>query len=92
MAGRITSLCGEDSVQIKPEDEGLRINLVDLSRKFDRKNIKRCNDYLLQVRIGDYEMSLFSNGRAIIKGIKSADEAVALYSRYVPGFENESGE
>ena len=91
MAGRITSLCGDDSVQIKPEDESLRINLVELSGKFDRKSIKRCNDYLLQVRIDDCEMSVFSNGRAIIKGIEDADKAVAIYSRYIPGSEAEDG-
>lgn len=91
MKGRITSLCGDDSVQIKPEDENLSLDLKEVAARFSKKNIMRCNDYLLQVRIDECEMSVFSNGRAIIKGLSDSDEAIALYLKYIPELKKESG-
>jgi adenylyltransferase/sulfurtransferase len=41
------------------------------------------NEYLLRLEVDDYEITLFADARALIKG--TDDEAVArtLYSKYV---------
>jgi len=82
-AESITSLCGTGSVQIQPAVRGSRLDLQKLAGRFAEKNVLRCNDYLLQLRINDYELTVFSNGRAIIKGVEDHGKARILYSRYI---------
>ena len=82
-AESITSLCGTGSVQIQPAVRGSRLDLQELAGRFAEKNVLRCNDYLLQLRINDYELTVFSNGRAIIKGVEDHVKARILYSRYI---------
>jgi adenylyltransferase/sulfurtransferase len=43
----------------------------------------RFNDFMLKVSIEDYELTLFPDGRAIVKGTSSPDEARTVYARYV---------
>ena len=50
---------------------------------WEGKTSLRCNDYLLQVRIDEYDLTVFSNGRAIFKGVKDIVEARILYSRFI---------
>lgn len=83
ITGRVTSLCGDSSVQIQPAVRGKLLNLPALADRLGNKNILRCNDYLLQARIDEYELTVFSNGRAIIKGVKNQVEARTLYSKLI---------
>ncbi|MCK5795210.1 MAG: ThiF family adenylyltransferase [Anaerolineales bacterium] len=83
LADRVTSLCGPDSVQIFPAVRGKLLNLFELAGRYEKENILKCNDYLLQAHIEDYEFTVFSNGRAIIKGVKDHVEARILYSRFI---------
>lgn len=83
VSDRITSLCGADSVQIVPAVKGKLVNLKELADRLGKKNILRCNDYLLQAHIDGCELTVFSNGRAIIKGVKDNVEARILYSRFI---------
>jgi adenylyltransferase/sulfurtransferase len=43
----------------------------------------RNNPYLLRLRVPPYEMTLFSDGRAIIHGTTDPATARNLYARYV---------
>jgi adenylyltransferase/sulfurtransferase len=76
------TLCGRDSVQIH---EGQRaLNLLALrSRLAGLVGDLRSNDFLLRFRVAPYEMTVFADGRAVLKG--STDPAVArsLYARYI---------
>ena len=76
------TLCGRDSVQIHE-----RRRLLDLARLGEKLSaagiaVKK-NDFLLRFAIAPYELTVFADGRAILKG--STDPAVArsLYARYV---------
>jgi len=76
------TMCGRDSVQIH---EGRRA--LDLAALRDRLTgaglaVKQ-NDFLLRFSAPPYEMTVFGDGRAILKG--STDPAVArsLYARYL---------
>lgn len=83
ISGRVTSLCGDDAVQIYPAVREKVLNLPELAERLGKKNILRCNDYLLQAHIDGYELTVFSNGRAIIKGVKNQVEARSVYSRFI---------
>ncbi|GAC1702037.1 MAG: molybdopterin-synthase adenylyltransferase MoeB [Candidatus Acidiferrum sp.] len=76
------TLCGRDSVQI--HERGRALDLQALHERLARTlGDVRHNDFLLRFRVPPYEMTIFADGRAILKG--STDPAVArsLYARYV---------
>jgi len=83
VAERLTVLCGASSVQVQPAIRENRLDLPAIAEHFGAESVNRCNDYLLQVRIEGCQVSLFSNGRAIIKGIENPLAARILYSRYI---------
>ena len=41
------------------------------------------NDYLVRCRVDGHEMTVFADGRAIIKGTTDLAVARSLYARYV---------
>ena len=78
----VTSLCGRNSVQIRPKKQG-RIDLDDLAARLKPLGELEQNRFLLRATIDNHQLTVFSDGRAIIQG--TYDEAVAksLYARYV---------
>lgn len=80
--GHIT-MCGRDSVQI--HEKNRKIDLEDLKRRLSKASVGeiRNNEFLLQFRIPPYDMTVFVNGRAIIKGTTDASVARSLYARYI---------
>lgn len=85
---RVTSLCGRDTVQVSVAGvetlhaTSLLSALAERLRAGGAREV-RVNPYLLRAYIESYELTVFPDGRAIIKG--AADEAVAatLYAKYV---------
>lgn len=78
----MTKLCGRNAVQLSP----LRAAPVDLDAvagRLEKGYEVKSNKYLLRTLIEDYEIVLFSDGRAIIKGTDDYSEARALYSKYI---------
>ena len=77
------TLCGRDSVQI--HERSRRLDLGDLGRRLAAAAATdvRHNDFLLQFRVPPYQMTVFVDGRAIIKGTKDAAVARSLYARYI---------
>jgi len=75
------TLCGRNSVQIHERQRP--IDFVEMDRRLRPHGTVRHNDFVLKFWREPYEMTLFPDGRAIIKG--TADTAVArsLYARYV---------
>jgi len=43
----------------------------------------RNNDFLLRFRVPPYEMTVFADGRAIVKGTQDPAVARSLYARYI---------
>ena len=43
----------------------------------------RYNPLLLKVQIDDYELTVFIDGRALVKGTSKPEEARAVYARYI---------
>ena len=75
-------MCGRDSVQIHERRRSL--DLAALGEKLSAAGIAvKTNDYLLKFSFPPHEMTVFADGRAILKG--STDPAIArsLYARYI---------
>jgi adenylyltransferase/sulfurtransferase len=78
---RIT-MCGRDSVQI--HERRRELDLAALGRRLERTTSEvRENGFLLRFRVPPYEMTVFSDGRAIIKGTRDAGVARSLYARFI---------
>ncbi|MGQ9650966.1 MAG: ThiF family adenylyltransferase [Phycisphaerae bacterium] len=84
VASRTATLCGRNAVQVYPS----RVRVVDLPALAARlrpvaRSEPRLNPLLLKVSVDDYEITVFADGRALIKGTSKADEARAVYARYI---------
>jgi adenylyltransferase/sulfurtransferase len=76
------TLCGRDSVQIHERNRSL--DFATLKRRLScTVSDVRHNEFLLHFRIPPYEMTVFSDGRAILKGTKDPAVARSLYARYI---------
>jgi molybdopterin/thiamine biosynthesis adenylyltransferase len=75
------TLCGRNSVQI--HEHHRPVDLGDLSRRLQLHGSVRHTDFILKFWKEPYEMTLFPDGRAIIKGTTDTGIARSLYARYV---------
>jgi molybdopterin/thiamine biosynthesis adenylyltransferase len=75
------TLCGRNSVQIHERQRP--IDFVELSRRLVPHGTVRHNDFVLKFWHDPYEMTVFPDGRAIIKGTTDTAVARSLYARYV---------
>jgi molybdopterin-synthase adenylyltransferase len=76
------TMCGRDSVQIHERNRTLDLATLR-SRLSPTVTDVRHNEFLLRFRIPPYEMTVFSDGRAILKGTKDPSVARSLYARYI---------
>ena len=75
------TLCGRNSVQI--HERHRPINFSEVSARLEPHGAVRHNDFVLKFWPEPYEMTLFRDGRAIIKGTIDTAVARSLYARYV---------
>lgn len=75
------TLCGRNSVQI--HERHRPVDLAQMSELLKPHGAVRHNDFVLKFWHEPYEMTLFPDGRAIIKGTTDKTIARSLYARYV---------
>src|SRR5258707_28877 len=75
------TLCGRNSVQIHERQRP--VDFAGLSRRLQPHGNVRPNVFVLKFWREPYEMTLFPDGRAIIKGTTDTAVARSLYARYV---------
>ena len=75
------TLCGRNSVQI--HERARAVDLAEMSKRLKPHGAVRYNDFVLKFWHEPYEMTLFPDGRAIIKGTTDTTVARSLYARYV---------
>jgi molybdopterin-synthase adenylyltransferase len=75
------TLCGRNSVQIHERDRP--IDLGHMSELLKPHGSVRHNEFVLKFWKEPFEMTLFPDGRAIIKGTTDTAVARSLYARYV---------
>lgn len=76
------TMCGRDSVQIHERGRLLDFGVLQ-ERLASTVEEVRQNGFLLRFRIPPYEMTVFRDGRAILKGTKDPAVARSLYSKYI---------
>ena len=75
------TLCGRNSVQIHERQRPL--DFVEMRARLEPHGTVRHNNFVLKFLRDPYEMTLFPDGRAIIKGTSDTAVARSLYARYV---------
>jgi molybdopterin-synthase adenylyltransferase len=76
------TMCGRDSVQIHERNRHLDLALTAQRLGAVASDVRH-NDFLLRFRVPPHEITVFADGRAIIKGTRDAAIARSLYARYL---------
>ena len=79
---RTVTLCGRNAVQLIPGVKG-DINFAELSKSIAAFGPVQFNDFLLKCSCPPYELTLFKDGRAIVKGTEETGLARSVYSKMV---------
>ncbi|MBL7065695.1 MAG: ThiF family adenylyltransferase [Anaerolineae bacterium] len=79
---RVTTLCGRDAVQISPR-AGVAPSFPRLADRLRAVGEVHYNDFLLRFRADRHELTIFPDGRTIVKGVGDEAEAKTVYARYV---------
>lgn len=76
------SLCGRDAVQINP-GRGHILNLASLAERLRQSGTVSLNEYLVKFNADQYELTIFPDARAIIKGTDDPTVARNVYAKYI---------
>jgi adenylyltransferase/sulfurtransferase len=80
---RLVWLCGKDTANINPE-RPLTLNLTEVCEKIKGQYTVRLRSQLALIfSCGELEVSLFSGGRMLIKGVKEEKTALAVYREII---------
>ncbi|HJQ32549.1 MAG TPA: ThiF family adenylyltransferase [Pyrinomonadaceae bacterium] len=77
-----TVLCGRNAVQVSPRVAS-RLDLDALAARLSAAGEVKSNEYLVRLSAGEYELTVFRDARAIVRGTDDAAVARTLYARYV---------
>jgi adenylyltransferase/sulfurtransferase len=75
-------LCGRDAVQVAPP-RPVKLDIGELASRLCYTAPVNYNEYLIRFPIDVYEMTIFSDGRAIVKGTDDISVARSLYAKYI---------
>ncbi|MEO1994966.1 MAG: ThiF family adenylyltransferase [Planctomycetaceae bacterium] len=77
-------LCGRNAVQVSPQHK-FTVSFSDLSIKLSPSGTVQHNRYLLRFRLREpeFDITVFRDGRAIIKGTEDVAQARGIYARYI---------
>lgn len=74
-------LCGRNAVQIN--DREREINLEDLAKRLTPLGAVRFNQLALRAQIENFDITVFPDGRAILKGTSDVGIARSVYAKYI---------
>ncbi len=80
---RSTSLCGRDAVQVRSSRKDDTLDLPALAERLQPVGKVAYNAYLLRLLVDSYEITVFPDARAIIKGTDDENVARSVYARYI---------
>ena len=75
-------LCGRETIQITPQRE-MEVSLEYLKEKLEKIGDASYLGLLLKFRVDQYELIIFPDGRAFIKGATDKGIAKSLYAKYI---------
>lgn len=88
-AAATTSLCGQEAIQISPGRRGEPLDLQALAARLARSGAVDARPFMLRLTLaaesgtGAQTLTVFRDGRAIVAGVTSPEQARALYARYI---------
>ena len=86
-AAGTTTLCGRNAVQLTQKIAGDKLNFELIASRLASHGKVTANKFMLRADIQDngkaYELTLFTDGRAIVKGTKEASTAKSIYAKYI---------
>lgn len=81
------ALCGRNAVQLRHRQTACGVDLAALAVRLRKQGTVSSNEFMLRTEITDndqpYELTLFHDGRAIIKGTNDAGVARSIYAKYI---------
>jgi len=83
-----TILCGRNAVQVTPPEK-IVLSLPDVARRLQASGEVMANPFLVRVKVSELhgenpiEMTVFPDGRTIIRGTEDPVLARTLYARYI---------
>lgn len=81
------ALCGREAVQLRHRQHQAGPGFGELAARLRRHGTVTVNEFMLRAAIEDqgkpFELTLFADGRAIVKGTDEATVARAVYAKYV---------
>lgn len=75
-------LCGRDAIQISPP-KATELDLPKLASKLKSVGAVKQNEYLLRLNVGEYELTVFRDARAIVRGTDDVSQARSIYAKYI---------
>jgi adenylyltransferase/sulfurtransferase len=83
-AGRAPiSLCGRNAVQI--HEQARPVDLGELAKRLAPIGVVRSNDFALRFETPPYQLTVFPDGRVIVKGTTDVGIARSVYAKYIGG-------
>ncbi len=77
------TLCGRNAVQVRPAGAPGRLDLAALAVRLEPLGSVTLNEFLLRATLDGYELTIFPDARAIIKGTAEPSVARTVYARYI---------
>ncbi len=78
----LASLCGSDTVSLDPLHHG-DVDLEAIGRRLTKLGSVRRSGSVLVADVEGHHLTLFPDGRALIRGVADASAARAVYAKYV---------
>lgn len=80
-------LCGRNAVQLRHRQRADSVDLVAIASRLKAAKDVSVNEFMLRARVVDgdrpFELTVFPDGRAIIKGTDDVGVARGIYARYI---------
>jgi len=78
-------LCGRNAVQVRLSTNGQRLDLPALAQRLQHAGAGEVlsNEYVVRLRTGEHELTIFPDSRVIVKGTEDAGVARSLVAKYV---------
>jgi adenylyltransferase/sulfurtransferase len=80
-----TSLCGRDTVQVRPASSNVKLNPDEVERRLAAVGDVQRTPFLIRcaLRDGGLKVTVFMDGRALVHGTDDAAVARSTYARYI---------
>ncbi len=75
-------LCGRNAVQIAPP-KPVDLDLPTLATRLEPFGAVKQNEYLLRLNVGEFELTVFKDARAIVRGTDDISTARSIYAKFI---------